>query len=49
MELASLSRRGGSAVTPLALGIGVTTTVFTLVNAVLIRGLPFDDPDSNVS
>jgi putative ABC transport system permease protein len=32
-------------VSALALGIGVNTTVFTLVNAVLFRGLPFDEPD----
>jgi putative ABC transport system permease protein len=29
----------------LAIGIGMNTTVFTLVNALLIRGLPFVDPD----
>ena len=32
----------------LALGIGVNTTVFSLVNAVLIRGLPFERPDEIV-
>ena len=35
--------------TALALGIGANTTVFTLVNAVLFRGLPFDDPESIMS
>jgi putative ABC transport system permease protein len=32
----------------LGLGIGVNTTVFTFVNAVLIRGLPFERPDEIV-
>jgi putative ABC transport system permease protein len=32
----------------LGLGIGVNTTVFSFVNAVLIRGLPFDRPDEIV-
>ena len=34
-----------AAVAALALGIGVNTTVFTFVNAVLIRGLPFAEAD----
>ena len=29
----------------MALGIGVNTAIFTLVNTVVLKGLPFDDPD----
>ena len=38
-----------AAAVALALGIGVNNTVFTLMNAVLLRGLPFDDPDRIIS
>ena len=38
-----------AAVTALSLGIGANTTVFTFVNAVLLRGLPFDEPDRIVA
>ena len=33
----------------LALGISATTSLFTVVNAVLLRGLPLADPDRLIS
>jgi putative ABC transport system permease protein len=34
-----------AAIAALALGIGATSAVFTIVNAILLRSLPFNDPD----
>ncbi len=39
----------GVAVLVLALGIGATTAIFTLVEAVILSPLPFDDPDRLVA
>ena len=46
VAIRSLSRRPGFAalaIVPLAIGIGLTTAVFSIANALLIRPLPFPD------
>jgi len=48
----SLSKRPGFlllAVTPIAIGVGFTTTIFSIANALLLRPLPFVDGDRLMS
>lgn len=42
---ASRRRHAGLAITALAIGIGANTGVFSVVDALLLRSLPFDEPD----
>lgn len=39
----------GFTITALTLGIGATTAIFSVVDAVVLRGLPFDESDRLVS
>ncbi len=48
LALKSLSKSGGFSLTvilTLAVGIGATTAIFSVVNGVLLRPLPHDDPN----
>ena len=38
-----------AAIVALAIGIAANNTVFTIVNAILLRDLPFDQPDRIVA
>ncbi len=52
LALRQLRRTPGFALTvvlTLALGIGATTAIFSLVEGVLLRPLPFHDPDGLIS
>lgn len=52
MALRSLAKRplfSGVAIFVLALGIGATTAIFTLVDAVVLSPLPFDQPDQLIA
>jgi len=48
-QMAKAPRFAIATILTIALGIGATTSIFSLVNAVLLRPLPFADPDRLVA